>query len=218
MSTLGGVNVFTNRAAGGSRLQPLPQPVGALGRSDYSSRQPPRSRKQRVRKNGNWTNEQLRKALAAVDDGQSMKKAAEENHIPYSSFRDWCYGKTRSRKRGVKAVLSPEEEAQIVDFLIKMCDCGYGLLPSALKMKVYEITKNRWTPFKDGIPGGGGWMRWFKHRHPELTLRAAHGLESARVKALCPENVQSLYENLERLYMEHNYPPERIWNCDESGA
>jgi hypothetical protein len=121
-------------------------------------------RKTRMRKNGNWTDEQLRKALVAVDDGKSMKKAAEENQIPYSSFRDWCYGKTRSRKRGMKAVLSPEEEAQIVDFLIKIYDRRYCLSPSALKMKVYEITKNRWTPFKDGIPGGG-WMRWFKQRH-----------------------------------------------------
>ena len=92
-----------------------------------------------------------------MDDGQSMKKAVEENHIPYSSFCDWCYRKTKSRKRGVKALLSPEEEAQIVDFLIKMCDCGYGMSPSALKMKVYEITKNRWMPFKDGIPSRG-WM------------------------------------------------------------
>ena len=94
-------------------------------------------------KNGNWTDDQLRKALAAVDDGISMKKVAEENGIPYSSFRDWCYGKTRSHKRGVKAVLNLEDEAQIVDFLIKMCDCRFGLSPSTLRMKVYEITKNR---------------------------------------------------------------------------
>jgi hypothetical protein len=129
MSILGGINVFTNRAAGGSRLQPLRQPARAPSRSDYGSCQPLQICKQRVRKNGNWTDEQLRKALAAVDDGQSMKKAAEENHIPYSSFHDWYYGKTRSRKRGVKVVLSPKEEAQIVDFLIKMYDRGYGLSP-----------------------------------------------------------------------------------------
>jgi hypothetical protein len=98
-----------------------------------------------------------------------MKKAAKENCIPYSSFRDWYYGKIRSWKRGVKAILSPDEEAQIVEFLIKMCDRGFGLSPSALKMKVYEITKYKWTPFKDGILGKG-WMRWFKQRHPEFTL------------------------------------------------
>ena len=72
----------------------------------------------------------------------------------------------------MKAVLSLEEEAQVVDSLIKICDRGYGLSPSALKMKVYEITKNMWIPFKDGILGSG-WMRWFKERHPEFTLRAA---------------------------------------------
>jgi hypothetical protein len=33
-----------------------------------------------------------------------------------------------------------------------MCDRGLGLSPIQLKMKVYEITKNRWTPFKNGIP------------------------------------------------------------------
>ena len=146
-----------------------------------------------------------------------MKKAAKDHDIPYTTFRGWCYGKTRSRKRGMKAVLSPEEESLIVDFLIRMCDRGYGLSPSALRMKVYEITKNRWTSFKDGIPGGG-WMRWFKRRHPELTIKASQGLESARAKALCPENVKSLYNNLEQLYNLHHYPPERIWNCDESGA
>lgn len=155
--------------------------------------------------------------MAAVDNGKSMKKAAAENYIPYSSFRDHCYGKTRSRRRGVEGVLTAEEEKELVEYLVKMCDMGFGLSPSALKMKVYEITKNRWTPFRDGILGGG-WMRWFRHCHPELTVRAAQGLESARALALCPENVQTLYENLERLFTLHNYPPERIWNYDESWA
>lgn len=218
VATVAGINLFTNRAPGSAPLRPLPEPTGTPHTSQQQSRpQVPRVRRRRIRKNGNWTDEQLHMALAAVDDGESMLKAARVHHIPYTTFRNWCYGRTRSRKRGVKAVLSPEEESLIVDFLIRMCDRGYGLSPSALKMKVYEITKNRVTPFKDGIPGGG-WMRWFKHRHPELTIRASQGLESARAKALCPENVQSLYDNLDELYNLHHYPPERIWNCDESGA
>ena len=98
-----------------------------------------------------------------------------------------------------------------------MCDRGYGLSPTQLKMKVYEITKNRWTPFKNGILGGG-WMRWFKRRHPELTLRASQVLETARAKGLCESNVASFYNNLEELYKDHTYPAECVWNCDESGA
>jgi hypothetical protein len=58
-----------------------------------------------------------------------------------------------------KGVLTVEEENQLVEYLIEMCNRGLGLSPIQLKMKVCEITKNRWTPFKNGILGGG-WMRW----------------------------------------------------------
>ena len=61
-------------------------------------------------------------------------------------------------------------------------------------------------------------MCWFKQRHPELTVRSLQGLESARARALCPQNVSTLYDNLESLYAMHNFPPKRIWNCDESSA
>ena len=84
-------------------------------------------------------------------------------------------------------------------------------------MKVYKITKNRWIPFKNGIPSGG-WMRWWKHRHPKLTLRALQVLEIARMKGLCESNIASFYNNLDELYKDHTYPPERVWNCDKSGA
>jgi hypothetical protein len=174
-------------------------------------------RRDKLKKNGNWSNDQLRQGIAAVDNGMSMKKAAETYGIPYSSFRDWCYGRTSTRLRGARGVLTGEEEEQIVQYLIDMCDRGYGLSPTQLKMKVYEITKNRWTPFKNGIPGGG-WMRWWRHRHPELTLRASQVVDAARAKGLCPSNVATFYDNLEQLHSENAYPPERVWNCDESGA
>jgi hypothetical protein len=146
-----------------------------------------------------------------------MKKVAEQNHIPYSSLHDWCYRRTRSRDRGVKGVLIPEEEQQLLEYLIEICDRGLGLSPTQLKMKVYEITKTRWTPFKNGIPGGG-WMRWWKKRHPKLSLRSVQALEAARASALCEENVKTFHDNLEHLLSLYNYPPERIWNCDESGT
>jgi hypothetical protein len=146
-----------------------------------------------------------------------MKRVAETYGTLYSSFRDWCYGRTRTRLRGAQGVLTAEEEEQIVKYLIDMCDRGYGLSLTRLKMKVYEITKNRWTPFKNGILGGG-WMRWWRHHHPELTLRASQVLEVARIKGLSQSNVATFYDNLEQFYSDYKYPPERVWNCDESGA
>jgi hypothetical protein len=43
-------------------------------------------------------------------------------------------------------------------------------------------------------------------------------LETAHARALSRKNVDSFYDNLKTLYSSHNYPPERIWNCDETGA
>lgn len=170
-----------------------------------------------TRRQGAWTDTQMRDAMAAVDGGMSMKKASTLHHIPYSTFREWCYGVRTTRKRGPPAVLSPSEEQQIVNYIIRMCEMGQGLTPTALKMKVYDICKSRPTPFRNGIPGGG-WMRWWKRRHPELTLRVSQALETARAKGLCAENIKSFYDNLGSLFTLHSYTPDRIWNCDESGA
>jgi hypothetical protein len=84
-------------------------------------------------------------------------------------------------------------------------------------LKVAEICQDRSNLFTHGIPGQG-WLRWFRIRHPELTLRSSQGLEVNRAKNLCPQNVASLYGNLQILYAQHCYPPDHIWNCDESGA
>ena len=70
---------------------------------------------------GKWTNTQLQNAMAAVDGGMSMKKASHLYHIPYTSFREWCYGLRSSRKKGPPAVLSQSEEKQLVDYCIRAC-------------------------------------------------------------------------------------------------
>jgi hypothetical protein len=169
------------------------------------------------RRNGNWYDEQLSSAIAAFDSGMSMEKASEQFHIPYSSFREHCYGMRKSRRRGAKGVLLDDEDRQLVEWLISMVERGFGLTPTALKMKVCEITMSRDIPFREGIPGGG-WMRGWRRWHPELTLQVSQALEIARARGLCKDNIKSFCDNLRALYDQHNYTPDRIWNCDESGA
>jgi hypothetical protein len=60
------------------------------------------------------------------------------------------------------------------------------LTPTALKMKVSEITMSRNTPFRGGIVGGGGLGGW-RRRHPELTLQVSQALETTRAWDLCEE-------------------------------
>ena len=50
---------------------------------------------------------------------------------------------TKSRIRGTLGVLFKEKEQQLTDWLISIVERGYGLSPTALKMKVSEITMYR---------------------------------------------------------------------------
>ena len=61
-----------------------------------------------------WSDEQMSSALLEHESGASMRQAAILHGIPYSTFRDWCYGVRKSRKKGVIGVLTLEEEEQLV--------------------------------------------------------------------------------------------------------
>lgn len=98
-----------------------------------------------------------------------------------------------------------------------MCYREYGLSPTALRIKVSEITMSRDTPFCEGIPRGR-WMRGWRRWHLELTLHVLQALETARARRLCRDNVRSFYENLQTLYNLYKYTLDRIWNCDKSSA
>ena len=99
----------------------------------------------------------------------------------------------------------------------KMANLSYPVIMGKLKAKVFELKQTCSTPFTNGIPWSS-WVKWFRQRHLYLTLRSLQGLEIAHAHALCPENVSNFYNNLKFLYTQHNYAPDHIWNCDETGA
>ena len=74
------------------------------------------------------------------------------------------------------------------DWLIEMAEAGHGLSATALKIKVSNIAMGRDTPFRNGIPGVG-WLRGWKRRHLELSMRTSQALEVARARGMCELNV-----------------------------
>jgi hypothetical protein len=129
-----------------------------------------RWKRQRILKNGNFSDQQLRAAMAAVDRGCPVQTAALDYDVPRSILRSHVIGITLSRKRGRKPVLSATEEGKLVNYIHGMARYGHPLNLTELKIKVAEATQLRATPYTDGIPGRG-WLRWFRNRHPELSLR-----------------------------------------------
>jgi hypothetical protein len=48
----------------------------------------------------------MKAALEDFDSCMSMRNSASAHGIPYSRFREWCYGMKKTRKRGPTSVLS----------------------------------------------------------------------------------------------------------------
>jgi hypothetical protein len=165
---------------------------------------------------GNWSDQQLRAAMAAIDMGCPVQTTALDYDVPMSTLHSHVMGINLSRKPGRKPMLSAVEEEKLVNYIHGMARYGHPLNLYELKIKVAETTQLHDTPFIVGIPGHG-WLRWFRRRHPELSLRMSQGLDASRAKGLCPEHVSSFYDNLATM-LQQGYKPSYIWNCDESGA
>jgi len=110
-----------------------------------------------------------------------------------------------------------EEESTLVKWMLEMQDWAHPISILELRKKVAEITLERWTLFKDGIPGHK-WLKWFRNRHLELTLKFAQGLEEVHARGLNPSSVASFYNNLKVVYECYRYLLSHSWNVDESGA
>ena len=160
-----------------------------------------------TKKTGTWTDLALENALnSIIDDGMTFREASKLYRIPTSSIRDHLYGKTITRQKGIRPILTPHEEKKIVDYVFKIQDRGHPLTAAELHLKVATATQTRSTPWSArGIPSKR-WLCRFRSRHPEISSRRSQGLEVARARGLCLIIAENLYANLERLYTTYSYP------------
>ncbi|KAG0597725.1 hypothetical protein M758_12G016600 [Ceratodon purpureus] len=139
-----------------------------------------RSSGRRMQQRGTWTEESMKEAIKEVKKGtSSIGKIGEKYGIPESSIRDWLTGKTSSKKKGPRTVLSKEEEDSMVDWCMDMQRNGHSITFYMLRRKVAEICQGRETPFRNGVPGKS-WMDWFRKRHPTVMIEAAHSLKGKK--------------------------------------
>jgi hypothetical protein len=101
-------------------------------------------------------------------------------------------------------VLHKEKKDALVLYVKKMQSIGQPLTFTQLRFRVVEITWEIITPFKNGILGWK-WLKWFKKRILDLSLRVVQGLDVGRAKGVCPTNVASFYTILTKAYNAHDY-------------
>jgi hypothetical protein len=88
-------------------------------------------------------------------------------------------------KAGEKTSHNTCEEEKVVNYNHSTARLGHPISLLELRIKVVEATPLCQTPFTDCILGSR-WLRWFRNRHPDVSLRLLQGLDVGRTKGLYP--------------------------------
>ncbi len=158
----------------------------------------------------------MEKAVVAVENGMSIRKASELHGVPRSTLHDHVSGKVTSLcKPGPQPYLSTSKEEELVVFLLKCAKMGYPHTRQQILAIVQQILDHK------GVAGSvtNGWWERFRKRNPSLTLRTAVPLSYVRAIAQDQFVIKRYYDLLEDTLVEHDLlnDPIRIFNCDETG-
>ena len=109
---------------------------------------------------GKWCLDDLDKAMQEVKEhGLSIRKASYKYGIPRSTIHDHVTGKIERVRHGLSPVLTEEEESELVSWVIKMAEIGYG----QTRIQVTEMVKKildrtgRPNPFQDNCLDKDWW-------------------------------------------------------------
>ena len=180
--------------------------------SDYPDKVTGRSSKYKE-----WQSVSMEKAVTAVEQGMSIRRAAESFAVPRSTLHDRTSGKIRMDSRsGRKPYLTVEEEEELVCFLLRCAKIGYAHTRKQVLVLVQQILESKGID----VRVSSGWWERFCQRHPNLSLRTAVPLSLSRAMATDENVINRYYDLLEETLRANDIfnDPRRIYNCDETGV
>jgi len=158
----------------------------------------------------------LNAAAAEVKNGISLRKAAENHNVNYSTLQKWVKADGKRRKIGGQTVLDEATENMIVERLVKCAEWGYPMDSMDLRMIVKHICDKKGTVikrFKDNMPGKEFALSFLKRHAKSITPRICQNIKRARA-ALSPEQIDNYFNNLE--VSIEGVPSSNIINYDET--
>ena len=168
-----------------------------------------------------WSNESMISAISSVQKGTNLRESAKLHNVPVETLRRRIIGDVDNDcKPGPATVLTKDEEAKLVEYIVSMADMGFGLTKEDIRRLAFRIadSSGRAHPFHDGM-AGRAWLTGFMVRHPNLTARTAQPLSYSCAKCANVETVYNYFAKLGAAYARLNLlaKPMQIFNVDEVG-
>jgi len=177
-----------------------------------------------IRDSDAYSESDLQTAILAYKVGEytSIRACASAFSLPRRTLQHRISGRnSRSHAHEPMQILSPAEEKTLVRWITHLTSTGFPASPALAIEMAEEIRRGRYqlsrTPPSYLRPIGKSWLHRFRTRHPEIQGVWARNIERARHQAMSVEAVKTWFEAVTELCLQHQYPPQRIYNMDESG-
>lgn len=120
------------------------------------------------------------------------------------------------KKRGRPRLISAEEEAGLVAYVVWLKRSGFPAEKSQVEEAARELRLSR--GLSDDLPGKG-WHPRFRQRHEELKKSKVKPVEKARksFENHDIEDVKTFFSSLKEAHEEFDIGPSESWNEDECG-
>ncbi|XP_014217717.1 jerky protein homolog-like [Copidosoma floridanum] len=162
----------------------------------------------------------MKDAMNAVERGKSVRDAAVTFGIPKSTLHSKLkYTSPLNAKKGPRTVLTPNEETEIVNWLITCAETGFPVTKNQMLDYIQKFLKTckRKNPFTNDRPGKE-WYSSFMKRHTNLSERIAQNPTTSRA-LLNEQDIRLWFAKVQADLDSKNLTeiePMRIFNLDES--
>ncbi|XP_049772017.1 uncharacterized protein LOC126153263 [Schistocerca cancellata] len=168
-----------------------------------------------------WTQEELCKALDAINSGRKIREVSRAFRIHEATLRTRMNIKnTEGPKLGRYPTFSTEQENEIRDHVITMSKLFYGITCIQLRKIVFEYAEpnNTANNFdKSCRLAGKHWLALFLKRNPSISMREPEAISINRIQAFNEEELNAYFKNLEHVFEKYKFKEGRVFNVDERG-
>ncbi|XP_045778142.1 uncharacterized protein LOC123876058 [Maniola jurtina] len=185
------------------------------------------------RKIGNHTKEQMKEALQEIESGKKIRAVARDKRIPFSTLQRYAVKVKASKSTenvklvpnyDVNRVFTDEQEQALTEYYKNCALMFYGLTTKDCRKVAYEMAViNKIKMPQSWIVNqmaGIDWLKSFRKRHNELSLRKPEACSLARATAFNKETVKVFFDNLQEVYKRHSAFADgtRVYNLDETAT
>lgn len=169
-----------------------------------------------------YSEEQMQRAIAEVQNGRSIASAAKMNKVPRSTLINKVKGiSPQERRMGPDSVVTRDEERILVQWLFAIAKAGFPVGQCQLLDSVQALMKElkKKIPFTDDRPGRS-WYNAFCKRNPTVSARIAQNLTASRAE-VSKESLINWFKEVHSYLKEEGHDnildnPSRVFDADEA--